>query len=97
MDEAGLFHKIPRIDDSRPAELFAREVLADLIRKELLRPEWAERLLSWTHTGFNVHSRVRANLSKLSQRGSLSRRSQKPISYLSEISLWPTGSAPVCI
>jgi len=25
-----------------------------------LRPEWAERLLSWRHTGFNVHSRVRA-------------------------------------
>jgi len=34
---AGVFHKIPRIDDSRLAEIFAREVLADLIRKELLR------------------------------------------------------------
>ena len=31
MDEAGDFHKIPRIDDSRLAEVFAREVLADLI------------------------------------------------------------------
>jgi ribosomal protein S27E len=60
VDEAGVFHKIPRIDDSRLAELFAREVLADLVRKELLSPEWAERLLSWRHTGFNVHSRVRA-------------------------------------
>jgi hypothetical protein len=57
---AGLFHKIPRIDDSRLTELFGREVLADLVRKELLSPEWAERLLSWRHTGFNVHSRVRA-------------------------------------
>ena len=27
VDEAGLFHKVPRIDDSRLAELFAREVL----------------------------------------------------------------------
>ncbi|MDH4272539.1 MAG: transposase [Candidatus Aminicenantes bacterium] len=60
VDEAGLFHKIPRIDDTRLAELFAREVLADLVRKELLSPEWADRLLSWRHTGFNVHSRVRA-------------------------------------
>ncbi len=60
VDAAGLFHKVPRIDDSRLAELFAREVLADLARKELLSPEWAERLLSWRHTGFNVHSRVRA-------------------------------------
>ena len=25
-----------------------------------MSPEWAERILSWRHTGFNVHSRVRA-------------------------------------
>jgi len=94
VDEAGVFHKIPRIDDSRLAEIFAREVLAMLVRKELLSPEsrdepsarhspvayfhgrvrrkwppgqspgprppWAERILSWRHTGFNVHSLVRA-------------------------------------
>jgi hypothetical protein len=60
VDEAGLFHKLPRIDDSRLTELFAREVLGFLVHKELLSPEWAERLLSWRHTGFNVHSRVRA-------------------------------------
>jgi hypothetical protein len=59
-DEAGVFHKIPRIDDSRLAEIFAREVLAMLVRKELLSPEWAERILSWPHSGFNVHSLVRA-------------------------------------
>jgi hypothetical protein len=56
VDEAGIFHKIPRLDDSRLAELFAREVLADLVRKELLSPEWTERILSWRHTGFSVHS-----------------------------------------
>jgi hypothetical protein len=56
VDEAGIFHKIPRIDDSRLAELFGREVLADLVRKELLSPEWTERILSWRHTGFSVHS-----------------------------------------
>ena len=32
VDEAGVFHKIPRIDDSRLAEIFAREVLAMLVR-----------------------------------------------------------------
>jgi len=42
VDEAGVFHKIPRIDDSRLAEVFAREVLAMLVRKELLSPEWVE-------------------------------------------------------
>jgi len=25
-----------------------------------LSPDWSERLLSWRHTGFSVHSRVRA-------------------------------------
>jgi len=35
VDEAGVFHKIPRIDDSRLAEIFVREVLAMLVRKEL--------------------------------------------------------------
>jgi len=57
---AGIFHKIPRIDDARLAEIFGREVLRLLVGKELLSPEWAERILSWPHTGFNVHSRVRA-------------------------------------
>jgi len=56
---AGIFHKIPRIDDLRLAEIFAREVLSMLVRKELLSPEWAERILSWPHSGFNVHSLVR--------------------------------------
>jgi len=54
VDESGVFHKISRIDDSRLAELFAREVPAFLVGWELLSPEWAERLLSWRHTGFNV-------------------------------------------
>jgi len=58
VDEAGVFHKIPRIDDSRLAEIFAREVLAMLVRKELLSPEWAERILCWPHSGFNVHSHI---------------------------------------
>ncbi len=55
---AGVFHKILRIDDSRLAEIFAREVLAMLVRKELLSPEWAERILFWPHSGFNVHSHI---------------------------------------
>jgi hypothetical protein len=61
VDEAGVFHKVPRFNDSRLVEIFTREVLADLVRKQLLSPEWAERLLSWRHTGFSVHSRVQAN------------------------------------
>jgi hypothetical protein len=58
VDEAGEFHKVPRIDDPRLAEIFAREVLRFLVHKELLSPEWADRLLSWRHTGFLVYSHI---------------------------------------
>ena len=68
MDEAGVFHKIPRMDDTRLAEIFAREVLGLLVRRELLSPEWAERLLSWRHTGFSVHSLVRAKTKSEAER-----------------------------
>jgi len=52
----------------RLAGLFGREVLANLVRKKLLSREWAERLLSWRHTGFNVHSRVRAKTKREAER-----------------------------
>ena len=51
--------KIPRIDDSRLAEIFARE---------LLSPEWADRLLSWRHTGFSIHSLVWATTKTQAER-----------------------------
>jgi hypothetical protein len=51
VDEAGIFHQIPRIDDSRLAELFAREVLGLLVGRGLLSAEWRERILSWRHNG----------------------------------------------
>jgi ribosomal protein S27E len=60
VDEAGVFQRMSSFDDARLAEVFAREVLGFLVGRELLSSEWAERLLSWRHTGFSVHSRVRA-------------------------------------
>jgi hypothetical protein len=65
---AGVFHKIPRIDDSRLAEVFAREVPAMLVGREILSPEWTERILSWRHAGFNVHSLVRTKTKPESKR-----------------------------
>jgi hypothetical protein len=63
VDEAGVFLKISRL-----AEFFAREVLAFRLGRELISQEWAERLLSWRHTGFNVQSRVRAKTSVEAER-----------------------------
>ena len=52
---AGVFQKLPRIDDSRLAGIFSRDVMSCLVGRELLSPDWAERLLSWPRSGFNVH------------------------------------------
>jgi hypothetical protein len=60
VDEAGAFHRVSDFNDGRLAAVFAREVLAFLAGRELLSAEWAARILSWRHTGFSVHSRVRA-------------------------------------
>jgi hypothetical protein len=68
LDATGVFHEIARIDDARLSELFAREVPAMLVGKELLSPEWAERLLSWRHSGFNVHSLVRTETKSEAER-----------------------------
>jgi hypothetical protein len=38
----------------RLAEIFVREVPRLLIGEGLLGPDWAERILSRRHTGFNV-------------------------------------------
>jgi hypothetical protein len=56
------------MDDSRLASLFAREVLADLVRKELLSPEWAERIHAFRHIGFSVFSLVRAKTKSEAER-----------------------------
>jgi hypothetical protein len=42
-----------------PSRKIIDEVLRLLVGRELLSPEWAERILSRPHTGFNVHSLVR--------------------------------------
>jgi hypothetical protein len=39
VDEEGVFHLIPSLDNSRLAEIFAREVSAMLVRKKLLQRE----------------------------------------------------------
>ncbi len=85
MDEAGVFHKIPRIDDSRLSEIFAHEVLRFLVGQELLSPEWAERILSWPHFGFNVHSPVRAKTKPEAER--VGKYMTRPVHSLERIPL----------
>jgi hypothetical protein len=82
---AGVFHEILRIDDLRLAEIFAREVLVMLVRKELLSPKWAERIFSWRHSGFSVHSLVRAKTRPEAER--VGKHMVRPILALERLTL----------
>jgi len=63
VDAAGVFHEIPRIDDLRLAEIFARKVLVMLVRKELLSPEWAERILYYgLYANAHIHRSSEADV-----------------------------------
>jgi hypothetical protein len=44
IDGAGFFHRVPRLNDSRQAEIFAREVPRFLVCKELLGPRGRGRI-----------------------------------------------------
>ena len=85
MDRAGIFHRLPHLDDARLAEIFAREVLKLLVDRGLLSAEWAERILSWRHSGFNVHSRVRARTKSEAER--VGKYMVRPVLALDRLSL----------
>ncbi len=45
--------------DSLLAEFFSREVFALLLGEELISEDLAEKIASWRHSGFSVHSKVK--------------------------------------
>lgn len=59
MDQEERFCKLSRFDDALIAEFFAREILAALLRKQLISLQLVHKILRWRHTGFHVHSKVR--------------------------------------
>ena len=63
---------------------YAREVLRLLVGQGPLSPEWAERLLSWRYTGFNVHSRVRARTKTEAER--IGKHMVRPVLALDRLS-----------
>jgi hypothetical protein len=64
----GTFHHISRFHDERIQAFFTREVFSLLLRKKLIGPALVEKIFSWHHTGFNVHSKVRAQTRKEAER-----------------------------
>jgi hypothetical protein len=52
----------------RPFPCHGRDLSPPSSRAHPPLPEWAERILSWRHTGFSVHSRVRAKTKSETER-----------------------------
>ncbi|NCD26806.1 MAG: hypothetical protein EOL86_14620 [Deltaproteobacteria bacterium] len=59
---AGMFHVMPDVSLKPLEELFRARVLSFLFGKGLLTKERADMLMSWKHSGFNVHRRRRVEL-----------------------------------
>ena len=56
----GEFHCISVFNDTTLCDLFAHEVFSLLLREKLIGLPLVQKILRWRHTGFNVHSQVRA-------------------------------------
>ena len=67
-DSEGRFHHLASFQDSLLAEFFKREVFSLLLRQELISEAVGEKISGWRHTGFNVHSKVRAKTREEAER-----------------------------
>jgi hypothetical protein len=85
----GHFCPVPIFNDATLARLFAHEVLSLLIARNLISTEIAAKILSWRHTGFNVHSKVRTTTREDAQR--VARYMAKPILALRRLAFDEAG------
>jgi hypothetical protein len=67
-DSEGRFHHVASFQDSLLAEFFSRKVFALLLGKELISEHLVEKIASWRHSGFSVHSKVRAKTREKAER-----------------------------
>jgi hypothetical protein len=80
----GSFQPVPVFNDTGLARIFTHEVLARLVSKDLISPETEEKILSWRHAGFNVHSKVRTTTRQDARR--VARYMAKPVLALGRLS-----------
>jgi len=67
-DSEGRFHHLASFQDSLLAEFFSREVFSLLMREELISKALVEKIAGWRHSGFSVHSQVRAKTREEAER-----------------------------
>jgi len=67
-DSEGKFHHLAEFEDSLLAEFFSREVFALLLGEELISEALVEKIAGWRHSGFKVHSKVKAKTREEAER-----------------------------
>jgi len=80
----GSFQPVPIFSDTALTRIFAHEVLTLLVSKNLISPQAREKILSWRHSGFNTHSKVRTTTSQDARR--VARYMAKPVLALKRLS-----------
>ena len=67
-DREERFHSVCRFNDDLLREIFTHEVFSLLLRKQLINLTLVQKILRWKHTGFSVHSKVRATSKQEAER-----------------------------
>ncbi|MFW6160749.1 MAG: transposase [Acidobacteriota bacterium] len=67
-DSEGRFHHLAEFQDGLIAEFFSRQVFSLLLEEELISEAVVEKIEGWRHSGFSVHSQVRAQTKEEAER-----------------------------
>jgi len=68
-DFEGTFQHVAEFQDSLLAEFFKREVFSLLLGEELIPEALVEKIAGWRHSGFSVHSKVKAKSKEEAEAG----------------------------
>ncbi|MGB7294389.1 MAG: transposase [Candidatus Aminicenantales bacterium] len=84
-DGEGTFHRVTDFQDSLLSAFFKREVFALLLGEELISEDLVEKIAGWRHSGFSVHSKVRAKTREEAER--VGKYMIRPVLSLERLSL----------
>ena len=58
-DSQGNFYPLPRLSTQTLEKVFTAKVLAMLVKEKLINQDVVKKILSWRHSGFSAHAKVR--------------------------------------
>ena len=89
-NQDGVFHHGSRFPDEAIQEIFTHKIFSLLLWKKLIGLPLLRNILHWRHTGFNVHSQVRAQI--ISEAERIGKYMIRPLMSLKRLIFDETGS-----